>query len=472
MSGIFAHILATRSEPELERLSLIKRFMEYLTGDADFRAALTVNATDIQPVLVHYGLDLDADGLRPLFDRRYMEHRFERNDGRWPDARLWDSFISDKLKYRSTLRASGSTARLNPRFEAWRRRQIGRCAGELGTQSDGIVHALVSYELSKGCSVGCWFCGISAERFGGHFPYTPDNRDLWRGVVGAMVDRFGDAVGTGFCYWATDPCDNPDYARFLADHHAATGIVPQTTTAAPLKNIALTRSILEFSERYPTTINRFSILTTPILRRVFAAFTPRELLGVELVMQQKDSIIPKSLAGRAIEKAGTKSLAVSDAPATIACVTGFLVNMPERRIRLVSPTRSCAEWPDGFRVFAERGFEDARSFGLAIDAMMDDVIRNEFDAGDIVRFRPGLSVDTIANGFVARANGGQQTYRHDRFGRQLGELLLEGRRTFSEVVARLCDPASPDLELIGQMQSLLDCGLLDDSMIASSNAPL
>jgi radical SAM family RiPP maturation amino acid epimerase len=453
-------IYGDRSEAELDRLAQIKRFTEYLVGDAAFRAEIKANQSDITPVLKAYGLDLDPELMRPLFDRAYAEHRFDKADERWPDAKLWDGFIADKLRHRDSLRDIGS-GEANPRFAVWRARQVRRCVSELGGQSEAIVHALASYELSSGCSVGCWFCGISAERFGGHFPYTPENGRLWRGILGAMVDRFGGAARSGFCYWATDPCDNPDYLAFIDAHHQITGLLPQTTTAAPLKDVDLTRRILSLSELRASTINRFSILTTPILRRVFAAFTARELLGVEMVMQQKDSPFPKARAGRAINKAREDDGA-PEVSTTIACVTGFLINMPERKVRLVSPTRASERWPDGYRVFDEGVFDTVEDFGALIDAMVDRNMAEEFSSGDLVRFRSNLDIQPTGDGFVAQTPVRRQTYAHPVFGRQLGELLGGGACTFGEIVERLGGQNAALLDIHNELQDLLDRGLLDD----------
>jgi len=35
------------------------------------------------------------------------------------------------------------------------------------------------------------------------------------------------AAGRGFCYWGTDPMDNPDYEKFCLDFHEVLGIFPK-----------------------------------------------------------------------------------------------------------------------------------------------------------------------------------------------------------------------------------------------------
>jgi radical SAM family RiPP maturation amino acid epimerase len=466
-------IYGRRSPEQLRTLAEIKRFSEYLTGDPVFREALAEQDANLGAVMDAYGLPVDAELMRPLFSKRFSQYRFENGDPRWPLAQLWDDFLLDKFRFRDALRALADTGGLNPRYDAWRKRQIRRCASELGTQGDAIVHALVSYELSRGCSVGCWFCGISADRFAGSLPYTPATDLLWRGILETMVGRFGSAAQTGFCYWATDPCDNPDYPAFIQAHYDVTGMLPQTTTAAPLKNVALTRRILAMSERIPCTVNRFSILTVPILKRVFAEFTPLELLGVELVMQQREALGAKSLSGRAFQRAGAdrpkavqqqQSLVPSE-PSTIACVSGFLVNMVDRKVRLVSPTRACERWPDGYRVYEEASFETVADFTALIDGMVLRHMPEDLVETDVLRFRPDLGVSSTDNGFVAQTAAYRQTYANDEFGFRLGRMLESGDHTLGDIVRDLAGAGTHLLVIHQELQNLFDRGLLDDDPI-------
>ena len=43
---------------------------------------------------------------------------------------------------------------------------------------------------------------------------------------------------------------------------------------------------------------------------------------------------------------------------TIACVSGFLFNMVERNVRLISPCNASERWPLGYRIYDEGTFTD------------------------------------------------------------------------------------------------------------------
>ena len=108
--------------------------------------------------------------------------------------------------------------------------------------------------------------------------------------------------------------------------------LPQTTTAAPLKDQALTRRVLELFKRYGGVTNRFSVLSTNHLNQIHAAFSPEDLMGVELILQGKEAPTAKAFTGRArARKEKLKAANKDDAialpegyPTTIACVSGFL----------------------------------------------------------------------------------------------------------------------------------------------------
>ena len=186
------------------------------------------------------------------------------------------------------------------RFQAWVFRQRERYKGEL-LDSDRYPFSIVSFELSKGCSLNCWFCGLAASKLEGIFSHTVENAELWRGVLRECTDLFGAATRSGLCYTGTEPLDNPDYLEFLDDFQDIVGTVPRTTTALPLRDLEITRRLLSQTLSncpVPAIPCRFSILSVDELRRLHEAFSPKDLLLVPLRQQQKGSLEPRVRSGR------------------------------------------------------------------------------------------------------------------------------------------------------------------------------
>ena len=117
---------------------------------------------------------------------------------RWPLLRLWHAQAVDLERAVTAFREAGGCPEANPRFHVWRQRQIRRAKGELGSVANIIGQAVLSFELSAGCSIGCWFCGVSAERFRGNFAYDRENARLWRGILEESLGLFGTVAQTGF----------------------------------------------------------------------------------------------------------------------------------------------------------------------------------------------------------------------------------------------------------------------------------
>jgi hypothetical protein len=108
--------------------------------------------------------------------------------------------------------------------------------------------------------VGCWFCGISAPKLGDIYLYNEENANLWRQVLELLKNKLGENTGSSFCYWATDPLDNPDYEKFCIDFSDVLGVFPFTSTAQALKYPERVKSLIDLSIKKGRTINRFSIL--------------------------------------------------------------------------------------------------------------------------------------------------------------------------------------------------------------------
>lgn len=364
----FPAVLPPDSCPDPEVVSELahtKRFLEYWSADAKFREALPA---DPQGVAASAGLQADPLELRPLWDPRPDQP---------PSLRVqrYCAFMREKLAYRDFLRSSATST--HPAFRAWRQRQINRCLGEMGqSKGSSLVHALMAVELCEGCSVGCWFCGISALKLGGVWPYSQENRRLWRGVLSAAQQLLGPACRRGFCYWATDPLDNPHYEQFCSDFSEVLGRFPQTTTAQPMRDPARFRQLHQLSRRSGNEIDRFSVLSLGMLKKIFAEYTAEELLFVELVMQMDGAYAAKAYAGKARSQPGRwqKSFG-QDAPpehmtSTIACVSGLLLRMPEQSFELITPTQADDRYPNGYRVHARHTFASAEEFHNKLESVL------------------------------------------------------------------------------------------------------
>jgi radical SAM family RiPP maturation amino acid epimerase len=452
-------IQARRSEEQLSRIARVKRFQELLIGDAQFRIALAgaTSALGDSAALERYlpvvGLDLHT--LRPLWDPQVAGATFDRN--RWPVVSEWLDWQKDLAEYRHRLRDLGSAGTANPEFDEWRRRQIVRLSTELPPANAHVqIYPPIAFELSDGCSIGCAFCGVSAAKFKGWLPYG-ENRTLWREVVAATVNMFGRAAALCACYWATEPFDNPDFLRFIDDVYQATGFLPQTTTAAALRNIEQTRECLTLANRYGCGYPRFSVLTNRQLQTIHATFTPEELVNVDIVNHAKGALTKKAPAGRLFKP---------DAPltehATIACVIGFLVNMVTRTIRQIVPTLPSEQWPDGYRVLGEATFWDGAEFERALRALQSANCRRDRDPNRVLKFRSDLKYEQVQSGFKLAGAGGTVTIENHPFARQLGEILNRGDRCFEEIVKEVSPTDAGALSLSLMIKTFRQQELLED----------
>lgn len=480
----YRRMFERRSSEDLRTLASIKRFMERLIGDQEFRDSLAEAKDDPKPLAQRYGIEVDPAEMAPLWLGTHFKYRHTPECAQWPLAVLWDEYIGEMIAHRDMLRDEGDMSASNPRFHAWRERQIQRCSSELGGSAGSVTHPVLAFELSEGCTVGCWFCGLSADRYKGHFAYSDENAGLWRGVLGVANDVFGSAARTGFCYWATDPCDNPDYDRFLLDYYQITGALPQTTTAAPLKNEALTRRVLALFDKYRTVTNRFSVLTRKQLDQIHARFTPEELMGVELVMQSKESLTAKADAGRARDRrAKLREANKSDTIAlveidhtTIACVSGFLISMPLRRIQLVTPVPGSERWPLGYRIVAERFFDSAETFRAGVESITREHMEPGLPPGKPIRFRGDLAYEAREGSFSLKSRSREYTVRDRAAGVSVGELIARGADSVEQLMADAVRSSDEIFTVANLLDQLHEAGLLeedlDDSFVGRRNEGL
>lgn len=455
------------SPDEWKLITHIKRFFECIFGDAEFFAAVQENISDCGHLLQAKGISgVDPTQLEVLFPEVFLVNAVSADDlaGK-PQALLWRKYTEAIDNYRNWLRQQ-SEGTPSQRFNGWHKRQINRCYGQLGSATnEALVHPTIIFELSKGCSMGCPFCGLAAEPLQEVFMYSKENAEFWKEVLQVAIKHLGKTVGTGFCYWASEPSDNPDYFKFLEDFGRATGVYPQTTTAAPLRDLDWTRELLRFRQRHLTAPDRFSILSTSMLRRVHSLFSAEDLAVTSLILQHADTrvkLMANSGRNRKNEKGDTGPESIKNH--TIACLTGYLVNMADGSVKLISPCPPTETWPLGYRIYAQGNFSDAGELDDFITQTVDKYMPEHLGADDIIAFRPDIEFIPLAEGFELHSEYQLHKMTGAPHLRLLGSLIAQGKLTSWKVTEELMAQYPDILAITGSIQSLFEQGLLDDGL--------
>ena len=372
-----------------------KRFRELWTADDRFRKAVRA---DPQAAADAAGIDIDTSRLEPVWNHAV------RADASTQEGR---ALIRIEERAREYLDFCADDTGAAEGYRAWRKRQKARAAFAQGYVVAPIaLHLPYTVELTKGCSMGCWFCGLSAARLEAALP---TDLAAWERVLRALArpDVFGDSAVRGFLYWATDPFDHPDYEAYGDTFARVLGRFPATTTAAPMKDPARTRRAMERARAGDAPSMRFSVVSLRQLENIHNEFDADELADVELVMVNRESILGLAQAGHVREKAkriperaaferrkidkGHKDDEIFS-HRTIACVSGLIVEPVIGRVRLISMEPCSDRWPDGYAVFDEARFDPAGAEGFE-DALLGLISRNmSGELPDRLALQRGVSV--------------------------------------------------------------------------------
>lgn len=452
----------------IQQVSSIKRFLERWTIDPSFRETFYTNP---EASIASLGLSLRLEEVVPLIDDTEaiaLTKAIQAGEAdRYPISVLrYREFYREKRSHRRLIRKDCQSS--NPRIATWRARQINRCVGELGMRkADALVHAPLAIEIAKGCSVGCWFCGVAAPKLDHTWPYNEANRETWRSTLRVLHEVMGDCAKQGFIYWATDPLDNPDYEKFLIDFHDVLGRCPQTTTAMGSKDIERTRRLLRLSHSMNSTIDRFSIISLRMLEQIHAGFRPEELIRVECIPQNREAAdkYRKANAGRARQFAARrgKELMPDEASSTIACVSGFLFNMMDRSVQLITPCNASERWPLGYWVIDEGNFNSPEELRTLLEAIIERNMSGSLKPEQTIQLRPDLVLETYGTDIVFRSRWIKITFHNQKDPEFLAAMLTSGNCTAADIALRREAESGISLpETFLFLDGMLQKGLFDD----------
>ncbi len=420
-------------EKDRYAIGWVKRVLEYETMVPHFSEEL-INAPE--KTLKKYGFPVTPEDIsflnRDPKDPRHLDARFPDSKGA-----LYAEFVNRKLGSVSSIRDDCTPK--DQRFAKWRDIQIGRCVLGLGPQSGSIIHVPIAFELAKGCSVGCEFCGLNAGPLQGLFRYTDENAALWRDVLTRAKDLIGDAAGEATLYFGTEPLDNPDYELFKDDFRDIFGTLPQITTAVSTRNIERLRPLIKELNEDGRFIYRFSILSQEMFEKICEAFTPEELALVELLPQYPEA--PGNHFAAVGRNTGDNAIC-DEVPSggTISCISGFLVNMYARTVTLTTPVWCDDDHPEGQIILAKEEFTDAKDLFDRIERMIADM-KVYLEPDDIVCTWPYLEYVRTDDGPQIESSRGTvvrlQGKDDENLVEKVFELIKEGCYTRREIVTKI-----------------------------------
>ena len=409
-SGTGGAVRDSRSDDDLRLYAHVKRFRERWVADERFRTAVR---DDPRAAAARAGLDMDPSPLDFLW-------RSGAQVGRGtPVGRAYWRIVDQARAYMDF--AADDEGAAEP-YLFWRARQKARTVFAEGYVVAPLsLHLPFTVELTQGCSLGCWFCGLSARPLEA---VLPTDIDAWEEMLRALRGIFGKSAARGFLFWATDPLDHPDYEAHADAFRRVLGRFPTTTTAAATADLDRTRSLMALarSADYAYPVLRFSVVSLRRLNEIHAAFSPEELAEVDFAMLNRESLLALAEAGHVRDVARrwperlaherSKVDAIKRGPQagddeiwshrTICCVSGFLIEPIAGRVRLISPEPSSDRWPDGYAVFGEERFADASELAGALDRLIADHMGPE--PPERLALQRGVTV-TAPSRAQARADG-------------------------------------------------------------------
>jgi len=492
----------------------VKRFLEIWSSGLYAKEDLLNRP---QEIFTAHRLNFDPALVRTLYESKFLRGKSGKFDTLPPAFDDFREYIHTKIRWRENIRLGAAPS--NPVFRAFRERQIQRCQIELGTeQNTAIVHTPLVFEMTRGCSVKCWFCALDAPPLTAVYEYTPDNVQFLRDVLSVAKEVVGTGSRWASSYWGTDPLDNPHQEKFNDEFLDIFGMYPQTTTAIPLRDVERVRTLLKDSHAKGCYVNRFSVRTAAQLRGIHAAFSAEELLYTELIMQQLESDSVKARAGRLIHFAqdlpklanrdedklvamlherdpelAAKATAILinlpgstgavvrangngeateefnvaiNVPGTTSCLTGFKINMVDRTVELLSPCPATEQWRLGHIVFEEGRFETAADLRTLMLGMIERNMTREVTPEMPVYFSPRMKYFEEDDGFKLATVFGSVACRDTTrapYLKHLGAMIREGTNCAGDVALQCFYLfGMPEIYTLGNIRNLFNHGMLTE----------
>ncbi len=182
----------------------------------------------------------------------------------------------------------------------------------------------------------------------------------------------------------------------------------------------------------------------------------------------------KSNAGRARKFAHKRAgeLVTEQQSSTIACVSGFLFNMVDSSVRLISPCNASERWPLGYWVLASGEFGSAGELRDLLRSMIDEHVRDGLSVLDLVRLRRDVRMVVEPDRLKVISPGLGLAFDGQPMAGELAALLADGTHTVEQVALRRRSTARvAPIETLAVLDALFARGFFDEEPPAAAEGP-
>lgn len=224
-----------------------------------------------------------------------------------------------------------------------------------------LAYPPLAIELSAGCSQHCSFCGVAAEPLKKVALATADNIKDFNAILDFFIDLMGDIAADPMLYYSTEPLDNPNYWTYADIVRERSGYYPQLSTTQYRRCAKQLHAWIKNVNKDQNMYHRFSVRTLEDLFYLYDAYSPDELLYINLSARYDENTLKN--CGRCDKE---------DAPVQpVACVSGFIVNMANRTIRLETPCIPDRQHPNGINLLYASSWTDINELKYKVLSMID-----------------------------------------------------------------------------------------------------
>ena len=199
----------------------------------------------------------------------------------------------------------------------------------------------------------------------------------------------------------------------------------------------------------------------------------------ELIPQYDDRLSPKATAGRVrqlvLDRQQTKKTIPIhynlESTGSIACVSGFLINLMQRSLKIITPCNASDQWPLGYRVLGEDTFDRPEEIEQVLRGMLDKYLNDRLHMDDRLVAYADIKFDSSGSSTLsATKNGFTFSLPNISNPGQLADLLQTNKLTVAEICAARSKAGIDNLYTSITLNQLFDQGLFDEDVIDSSRS--